>query len=163
MTSEAQQVALDVLADVLESRQRELHASEVLEALRSAGATLPSTASAYLICNLALADTRFRWSRGQLLGLKEWGTVRRMSMSRAAREVTQTVTGPTPFEEIWRRVCERIERQIPRLQLSAYLQGSNLAYDEETGLWAPRRGAQARTAGLEGDDGESDAALVSEG
>ncbi|VUX55002.1 protein of unknown function [uncultured Woeseiaceae bacterium] len=103
------EVLMDVLADQLEYLQHGLHISEVPEFLDGLGCDLDEP---YVILSFARRDTRFRVSRGQIIGLSNWSDSRRLTAAEAVREARERLSEESTPEQIRDLASELANRRL---------------------------------------------------
>lgn len=128
-------VLLDGTYNILLKRGKALHISEIADALKATGISLPQAATPYLLFSLANKDSRFHLAKGQLLALEGWDDLGRMTLSQAVRKIVDAMVDPLSFRELHHRIETLMERTVDTLSLSSVLQASGLVFDIEHEQW----------------------------
>ena len=132
MSSEEQAKLLEELIQILEEKQRGIHASEL-----SDGSLLKDCPlDAFL--SLVAHDGRLKIAQGRYVYLAKWGSPRREALGRALVAVLAQADKPLAFDEVVSRVERRVGRKLDRPAISGALQALDAEFNAMTKEWSMR-------------------------
>ena len=133
--AEDRENALDCLHRILGARKKGLHQSELASALRHAQCGSQSGVDPELLLMLARRDERFRVSKGDLVGLREWEGVRRMTLRVALRHIKEEFVGPWSDQQFRQMARQLLDRDFPSQSLRPEAMQAGFRYDEQRARW----------------------------
>ena len=132
LSSEEQAELVEELIQILEEKQRGIHASELSEGLLLKDCP-PDT-----FLSLAAQDGRLKIAQGRYVYLAEWGSPRRETLGHAVSAVLEKASKPLTFDEMVFLVERRVGRKCDRPAISGALQALEAEFDEMTREWSVR-------------------------
>ena len=130
---------LDVLFRTLSDQQIGLHQSELLDMYRRAGTSLAGRFEPYWILSLARTDARFRVFYGGFIGLAEWGSHRRRTLSAVAKEIAVESEAPHQLDFLTQRMSRISGHEVSRGDATRALREAGFAFDGSNDVWNPPR------------------------
>jgi hypothetical protein len=106
---------------------------------RRAGTTFASRLETYWILSLARTDARFRVFYGGFIGLAEWGSHRRHSLSAAAKEIAVESGAPHQLDFLTQRISQISGHEVSRGDATRALREAGFAFDGSNDAWNPPR------------------------
>ena len=121
---------VEELIQILDERQRGIHASEL------SGLLLLKDCPPDALLSLTVRDGRLRVSKGRYVYLAGWGSPRRETIGHAASAVLENASKPLTLDEIVSLVERRVGRECDRPVISGALQALEAEFDEMTREWS---------------------------
>ena len=132
LSSEEQAKLLEELIQILEEKQRGIHASELSDGLLLKDCPLDAFLS------LVAHDGRLKIAQGRYVYLAKWGSPRREALGRALVAVLAQADKPLAFDEVVSRVERRVGRRFDRPAISGALQALDAEFNAMTKEWSMR-------------------------
>ena len=132
LSSEEQAGLVEELIQILEEKQRGIHASELSEGL------LLKDCPPDAFLSLAAQDGRLKIAQGRYVYLAKWGSPRRETLGQAVMAVLEKAGKPLTFDEVVSLVERRVGRKYDRPAISGALQALEAEFDGMTKEWSVR-------------------------
>jgi len=110
-----------------------LHTSELSDFLSSLA--LPAKVNAGHLLGVLSVDTRFRKWRGGFIGLSEWDTPNRLSVTEALQQVVPAGTDNIEVTEIEENVQKIVGYNFDKNRISIHLNKNGYVFDREQNAW----------------------------
>jgi len=126
---EQQQEILEVLFDLLKSREVALHIDELQGQASLIDESL-GVMTPYLLFRVADRDERFWLGRGSLLGLASWESLGRLTVPQAFKEALVAMPSEFTNEDLRNRITELLQRPVTSQSIATRLnQAEEVEYD----------------------------------
>jgi len=134
VSQEEQEKLLNVLYIALQRREKAIHVKEIQSSIEDLGFSFPKALNPYTLFRLAQNDSRFKVGYGQLLGLRTWKELNRLSLTQAVKNVIKNSSYMT-LDEIWKSAEKLAERSVDKQSVVSILQNLGANYNKEAGHW----------------------------
>jgi hypothetical protein len=126
---------LDCVSSDLAERGRGLHASELGPVFARCGLEFANRVTPTSFHAFAARDSRLQVDAADYIGLAEWESTRRVSLTAAGRELAAQGLSPVSAEEFMGRMAALVGRPLSRMDATMSLRDNGYTYDQRSKVW----------------------------